>query len=129
MADREFWFPRPEPQSATYHPATSKAWVERQRTVDQFDSSVDLLAKIPESVGSPDENTRVITGNPKRLPGEIDPLATVKLGVVGPAVDVEIKMALCRQGESGPVTRIAFDPSPQQFECVCDPAPFPGQRE
>jgi hypothetical protein len=45
--------------------------------VDQFDGGIDVFAKIGESVGSPAEDTRVVTGDPKRLPGELDPLAAV----------------------------------------------------
>jgi hypothetical protein len=38
------------------------------------------------------ENTRVLTGDPKRPPGEVNPLAAACLRVIAPAVDMEIVM-------------------------------------
>src|SRR6516165_2416408 len=75
MANCEF----PQPEPTTCHPTASEAWVERQRTVDQFDGGMNVFAKIGESSGSPAEDTRVVTGDPKRLTGEIDPLAVAQL--------------------------------------------------
>lgn len=77
MANRDFRLPRPQPKPTTYHPTASKARVERQSTVDQFDGGINIFAKIGESVGSPAKDTRVVIGDPKRLSGEIDPLAAV----------------------------------------------------
>src|SRR6516165_5130465 len=77
MANCEFRLPRPQPKPATYHPTVSKAGVERQRTVDQFDCGVHVLAKIGECIRSHAEDPRVVTGDPNRPSGEIDPLAPV----------------------------------------------------
>jgi hypothetical protein len=77
MANCGFGLTRPQPQPTTYHPTASKAGVECQSTVDQFDSGIDVFAKIGESVRSPAEDTRIVIADPKRLPGEIDPLAAV----------------------------------------------------
>ena len=77
MVDREFWLPRPEPYHAAYHPATGTARIDRQSTVNQFDGDIYVFAKIGESVGSLTEDAWVVTGNPQRLPGEIDTLAAV----------------------------------------------------
>ena len=75
MANCQFRLPRPQPEPTTCHPTASETWVERQSTVDQFDGGIDVFAKIGESGGSPAENARVVTGDPKRLTGAIDPLA------------------------------------------------------
>src|SRR5215831_12973494 len=72
IADRRLGLPRPQLDPAADHPAASKAWVERQSTVDQFDRGVDVLAKVAEHVGSVAEHTGVVAGETKRLPGEID---------------------------------------------------------
>ena len=70
-------------------------------------------------VGSPAEDTGVVIGEPKRMPGEIDPLTAVQVRVVGPAVDVQIHMAVRRQRERRAVMRIVLDRLPEQIEC-CD---------
>jgi hypothetical protein len=70
MANCEFRLPRPQPEPTTCHPTASEAWVERERTVDQFDGGMNVFAKIGESGGSPAEDTRVVTGDPKRLTGD-----------------------------------------------------------
>jgi hypothetical protein len=75
MANCKFRLPHPQPEPTTCYPTASEAWVERQRTVDQFDGGMNVFAKISESGGSPPEDTRVVTGDLKRLTGEIDPLA------------------------------------------------------
>ena len=90
MANREFRLPGPQPEPTAYHPTASKARIECQSTVDQFDGGINVFAKIGECVSSPAEDTRVVIGEPKRMPGEIDPLAAVQVRVVGPAVDVQI---------------------------------------
>ena len=93
MANREFRLPRPQSEPTAYHPTASKARIECQSTVDQFDSGINVFAKIGECVSSPTEDTGVVIGEPKRMPGEIDPLTAVQVRVVGPAVDVQIVMA------------------------------------
>jgi hypothetical protein len=80
MANGELRLPRPQSEPTTRHPTASKAGIERQSTVDEFDGCFDVFAKISESVGSPAEDTRVITGDPKRLPGELNPLAAFNSG-------------------------------------------------
>ena len=109
MADRNFRLPRPQPEPTAYHPTTSKIRIERQGTVNQLDGCIDVFTKITEYVRSPAKNAGVVAGDPKRPPSETDRLAAVQLSVVGPAVDVEILMALRCCRESSAVTRIALN--------------------
>src|SRR5712671_2220195 len=125
MADREFRLPCPQSEPAAYHPAAGEAGVKRQSTVNQFDGRIDVLSKVTEYVGSPAQDTRVVARNPKRPSGEIDTLAAVRLGVAGPAVHVEIHMAVCRHRESGSVLRVALDRPPKQVKCTGGSLPLP----
>src|SRR5690242_4517268 len=75
MANCEFGLPCPRLVPTTGHPAASAAWVGGQRTVDQSYGGMNVLGEGCGSGGRPAEDTRVVTGDPKRMTGESDPRA------------------------------------------------------
>ena len=95
MADREFRLPRPQPKPAAYHPAIRETRVERQGTVDQFHRGINVLAKISKRIGRVTEHIRIFGTRPKRSAGEIYALAAVRVGVIGPAGDMQILVTPC----------------------------------
>ena len=72
------------------------------------------------------EGARIVTSSAKRSAGKNNALSTVCLGVVRPAGDVEGVVARRRLGQSGTITRVAFQCPPEQVERPDNLILFPG---
>src|SRR5271166_6207033 len=64
----------PTVEAAAPIPALSEARVERQCTVNQFDCSVDVLAKVSKYVRGPSQDTWVVTCDLKYPPCQTESL-------------------------------------------------------
>src|SRR5437016_12929 len=71
MLDREIGLAGIYPDLAAQVPPAGEARVERERTVDQPDHGLDLLAEIREHEGGVGEDAWVILRSIERLPSEI----------------------------------------------------------
>src|SRR4051812_31519175 len=99
MLDREIVLTGPNPEGAARMPATGKARVKCQRTVDQPDYGADVLAEIRQQEGGVGEDTRVVLPRLERLPSKIDALAAICLRLFGPVSSVEVRVAARGQGQ------------------------------
>jgi len=68
MLDCQIWGTDKQPEHRTPVPAASRARVEVQTTVDQPDSSVDVLAVPSEDKGSRADDFGIVRGDLKRPP-------------------------------------------------------------
>jgi len=76
----------PQPEPAAPIPALSEARVKRQCTVNQFDSGVDVLAKVSKYVRGASQDTWVVTCDLKCPPCQTEPLALVAVKIRGKAL-------------------------------------------
>src|ERR1700730_2893183 len=128
MLDREIGLPRKQPDVAAASPTKSETRVEDERSVDQGDGGVDVLAKTREHEGSLGKNTWIISADSEGLPGKIDAHAAVRLPVVGPAIEIELVVTNCSESEGRAVAWIALDRLPEEVECLSDPVLIAGAR-
>jgi len=63
VVNREIRLPSPQPEPATPVPSASEARVELERTVDQCDGGIDVLAEITQHVGSAAEHVCIVFWN------------------------------------------------------------------
>src|SRR5712692_3300957 len=106
MLDCEIGLPGPQPEPAAPTPTVGKARIERESTVDQRDSRIDVFTKRPEYEGDMSENAGIVSSKLNGLPREIDALAPICLAVLHPVKAVDTVVAMGRQGESWTVERV-----------------------
>src|SRR4051794_19787798 len=85
ILDCTFRLTGPQPQPPAEMPALSESRVEFQRTLDQTDGCVDILAKGGRYIGAAGENPGILTGHLKRSPGQVETVAAIRLRVTAPA--------------------------------------------
>src|SRR5438270_11773376 len=121
MLDREIMFTGKYPNNSAHEPASGKARVKRQGTVDQPDHGTDILAELSENKSCIGEDARVVLCRLERLPNKIDGLAAVCLRRCGPTVTNEPQMADRRPGKGGPVMPIDHDRLFEQPQSLHNP--------
>src|SRR6516225_2238167 len=109
MLNCEIRLTGPDPQKATHIPAASEARVKHERTVNQPDHGLDILAKIPQHESGMDEYAWVVLSHFERLPREFDGLATRCFRLCGPAVSEDSHMTERRPRKCRPVMPIDSD--------------------
>src|ERR1700738_2831033 len=128
MLDRESGLPAKQPNVAAASPTKSETRVEDERSVDQGDGGVDVLAKTRQHEGSLGKNNWIISADSEGLPSKIDAHAAVRLPVVDPAVEIELVVTNRRESEGRAVAWIALDCLPEEVECLSDPVLIEGAR-
>jgi hypothetical protein len=128
MFDSKIGLSGPQPEPSATDPTARVARIDLQRTLNQRDSSLDVLAKITKHEGRGGENLGVVPADSKRPAGKINALSVARLLVLAPAIHAKKLMAQSRQAQGGCVTRISRDRLPKQADRVEDLGLFRGQR-
>ena len=126
MLERKIRLTGKNPEHTAPKPTARKARVEGETTVDPRDGHIYVLAEKSEHEGSGGEDLRVVRADPKCSSGKIHTRAPARLTVVCPAVNMELRVAVRRQGKRGPVIRIAADRPLKQIEHLDDAVPLEG---
>ena len=116
MLNREIGLPGKIPQHGAPHPTASKAGVQSNRTVDQPNGDINVLAEKPEHERGAGKDIRIIRSDLECPPSETNALATAGLSVVRPAVCVEQVMTVGCQGEGWTIMRITANGLAEQVE-------------
>src|SRR6516165_9149024 len=125
MLERKIGVTGDNPEDPAPIPAQPKAWIEGERTVDQRDRHVAVLAEDPEDECSNRNHFRILGLSLQGAAREIDRRTTVHLDV---ARTIKRMMAKSGQGECGAVPQIALDRLPEEFERPTKPVLLEGRR-
>jgi ABC-type hemin transport system substrate-binding protein len=93
MLDCEISLPGVKPYPAAPAPTVSKARVKLQGAVHQPDRRFDVLAKVTQHVAGMGKYARVVAGDVKGLPSEIDRFSPVCIPTVCPAAYIKLEVA------------------------------------
>jgi hypothetical protein len=99
-------------------PTPSETRVKFKSAVDQCDCSSKVFAEVAKHSGNKGEDFGIVTANRKRAMSKIDPLATVRVGVVRPASVMKCHVAKCSVREGGSVSRVTLDRLTEKVECL-----------
>src|SRR6266478_688775 len=121
MLDREIVLTGEYSEKATQIPASGKARVERECTIDQPRHSAYILAQLGPHEGGVGEDARVVLRRLERLPGKIVGLAVICFRRLGPAVKGKVEVAERRPGERRAVMRIDRDRLLEQSQGLENP--------
>src|SRR4029077_17510099 len=121
MLDRGFRLPIHQPDPPTPPPTAGKARLELQSPIDQRRRGSDVLAEIGEHIGNIAQDVGVISSSDlKRPASKFKTGRSVRVLVVGPPGNIEVRMADRRQTEGRPVVRVALDRLPEVLENLDD---------
>ena len=117
MLDRQTGLARVQPKPTACQPTLSKARIKSETPIDHPNGGTNVLTEISECLGGVGQGTRVARRRTDSLLCKINGFAAVRLLVFGPAVEIDLDMAECRNRKSTPISWIALDRPLEQIKC------------